>query len=185
MTLRIVSSIAPTEFLACVLAAAPLWIFSMTCSASPPSISTVRLISSVALRVSLASAFTSLATTAKVRPCSPARMASMVALSARILVVSAIWSISWLDRRTWSIAAAKPVTCSVSVSTRLRRLPISLSELLMSVVPSFRRSMARSESKRASSLASRTLLWSSSRARTVPCNSTYSLRRWPKESITP
>ncbi len=48
------------------------------------------LISSVALAVSLASSFTSLATTAKPLPASPARAASMVALSARSLVYGAI-----------------------------------------------------------------------------------------------
>ena len=49
-----------------------------------------RLISSVALAVSLASSFTSLATTAKPLPASPARAASMVAFSASRLVCCAI-----------------------------------------------------------------------------------------------
>ena len=52
-------------------------------------------ISSVALAVCEASAFTSWATTAKPRPASPARAASIVALSARRLVCSAIAVISF------------------------------------------------------------------------------------------
>src|SRR6185369_12588165 len=52
------------------------------------------LISSVALAVCAASAFTSWATTAKPRPASPARAASMVAFSARRLVCSAMPVIS-------------------------------------------------------------------------------------------
>ena len=47
------------------------------------------LISSVALAVCLASSFTSLATTAKPLPASPARAASMVAFSASRLVCCA------------------------------------------------------------------------------------------------
>ena len=54
-------------------------------------------ISSVALAVWLASAFTSEATTAKPRPDSPARAASMVALSASRLVCEAIEWISSHD----------------------------------------------------------------------------------------
>ena len=49
-----------------------------------------RLISSVAFAVSLASSLTSLATTAKPLPDSPARAASMVAFNARRLVCSAM-----------------------------------------------------------------------------------------------
>ena len=51
-------------------------------------------ISSVAFAVWLASSFTSLATTAKPLPASPARAASMVALSARRLVWPAMVLIS-------------------------------------------------------------------------------------------
>ena len=52
------------------------------------------LISSVALAVCAASSFTSDATTAKPRPASPARAASMVALSASRLVCPAMFEIS-------------------------------------------------------------------------------------------
>ncbi|MFK4572295.1 hypothetical protein ABIF94_003731 [Bradyrhizobium ottawaense] len=52
------------------------------------------LISPVALAVCSASALTSEATTAKPRPASPARAASMVALRARRLVWPAIWLMS-------------------------------------------------------------------------------------------
>ena len=53
-----------------------------------------RVISSVACAVWLARVFTSDATTAKPRPASPARAASIVALSARRLVCSAMARIS-------------------------------------------------------------------------------------------
>ena len=52
--------------------------------------STLRAMSSVARAVSCASSLTSLATTAKPLPASPARAASIVALSARRFVCSAI-----------------------------------------------------------------------------------------------
>ena len=60
-------------------------------------------ISSVALAVWLASAFTSEATTAKPRPDSPARAASMVALSASRLVCAAI---EWISCTTSPIFSA-------------------------------------------------------------------------------
>ena len=56
--------------------------------------STLAWMSSVALAVWLASAFTSDATTAKPLPCSPARAASMVAFSASRLVCPAMALIS-------------------------------------------------------------------------------------------
>ncbi len=58
--------------------------------------------SSVALAVSLASSFTSLATTAKPLPASPARAASMVALRASKLVC---WAIEVMTLITWPISA--------------------------------------------------------------------------------
>ncbi len=54
------------------------------------------LISLVALAVWLASALTSWATTAKPRPASPARAASMVAFNASRLVCSAMVVMSWV-----------------------------------------------------------------------------------------
>ena len=60
-------------------------------------------ISSVAFAVWLASAFTSEATTAKPRPDSPARAASMVALSASRLVWAAI---EWISFTTSPIFSA-------------------------------------------------------------------------------
>ena len=70
-------------------------------------------ISSVAFAVWLASAFTSEATTAKPRPDSPARAASMVALSASRLVCAAI---EWISLTTSPIFSA-PVesTCTVAL----------------------------------------------------------------------
>src|SRR6202044_706991 len=61
-----------------------------------------RLMSSVALAVSLASSFTSLATTAKPLPASPARAASMVALRASRFVW---WAIDVMTLMTWPISA--------------------------------------------------------------------------------
>ena len=166
-TLAIVFSIRATEARASPLALAPASIRVITTSASPPSASMVWAISSVALRVSLARLLTSAATTAKVRPASPARMASMVALRARMLVVSAILSISCAERRTCSIAAEKLVTCWPRASTNAINPAIWPSEDWINAVPSDRRSIARSDSRRASSLASATLVWSASSARTV------------------
>ena len=72
-------------------------------------------ISLVALAVWPASDLTSCATTAKPRPASPARAASMVALSASRLVCSAT---AWISVMTWpmrSLAAASP---SISATER-------------------------------------------------------------------
>jgi hypothetical protein len=66
--------------------------------------------SSVALAVSLASSFTSLATTAKPLPASPARAASIVALRANKLVCSAIE-----DQRT---PASQPADVPVRVKAQ-------------------------------------------------------------------
>ena len=60
-------------------------------------------ISSVAFAVWLASDFTSVATTAKPRPASPARAASMVAFSASRLVCAAI---EWISLTTSPIFSA-------------------------------------------------------------------------------
>ena len=68
----------------------------------------------VAARVSWASFFTSAATTAKLRPASPARAASMVALSASMLVLRAIVSMVEETVWTWFIADAKPAMRSPS-----------------------------------------------------------------------
>ncbi len=64
--------------------------------------SILRLISSVALAVSLASSLTSLATTAKPLPASPARAASMVAFRARRLVC---WAMEVMTLMTCPISA--------------------------------------------------------------------------------
>ena len=61
--------------------------------------------SSVALPVSFASCFTSLATTAKPFPASPARAASMVALSANRLVCSAIEVMTFTTSSLAALAA--------------------------------------------------------------------------------
>ena len=70
-------------------------------------------ISSVAFAVWLASSLTSEATTAKPRPASPARAASMVALSARRLVWLAMAPISRSTSPIFSPAAVRPATISV------------------------------------------------------------------------
>ena len=77
------------------------------------------LISSVALAVCVASVFTSAATTAKPRPASPARAASMVALSASRLVCSAIAVIS-LTTSPMRLAASdnSPMRASVASACR-------------------------------------------------------------------
>src|SRR5208337_5108591 len=64
--------------------------------------SILRLMSSVALAVSFANSFTSLATTAKPLPASPARAASMVAFRANRLVC---WAIEVMTLITWPISA--------------------------------------------------------------------------------
>ena len=179
-----VCSICATEFLAFFDASAPLSIWAITVFASSSSVSMVREISSVARRVSPARLLTSLATTAKVRPASPARIASIVALRARMFVVSAICSISCELLRTCSIAAAKPVTCWVSVSTRSSRSEIWPSDDWIISVPCPKRSIARSERRRASSLASETFCWSCSSSLTVPRRAVCSARRRSDVSMT-
>jgi hypothetical protein len=67
-------------------------------------------ISSVALAVCVASVFTSAATTAKPLPASPARAASIVALSASRLVCSAIAVISL------TTSPMRPAACSSSLT---------------------------------------------------------------------
>ena len=83
-------------------------------------------ISSVALAVWLASDLTSAATTAKPRPASPARAASMVALSARRLVCSAIAvislttsPISWAARDNLPMRPSVCCACSTAASAIL------------------------------------------------------------------
>ena len=93
-------------------------------------------ISSVALAVWPASAFTSLATTAKPRPASPARAASMVALSASRLVCSAMSVMSLttspmrpaasLSSLTVALVRSASLTALVGDGVRLRDLPVDL-----------------------------------------------------------
>ena len=70
-------------------------------------------ISSVALAVCTASDFTSEATTEKPRPASPARAASMVALSASRLVCPAMFRISSTTSPIFCAASASPVICAL------------------------------------------------------------------------
>ncbi len=97
-------------------------------------------ISSVALAVWLAKLFTSLATTAKPLPASPARAASMVALSASRLVCPAMLVMSWTTAPIRCAASASPRTVSLvrlaSVTAcpampveRVTKVPISRMEV--------------------------------------------------------
>jgi hypothetical protein len=72
--------------------------------------------SSVALAVCTASDFTSDATTANPRPASPARAASMVALSASRLVCPAMLRISSTTSPIFCAASASPVICALVAS---------------------------------------------------------------------
>ena len=101
-----------------------------------------------------------------------------------MLVVSAMSSMCCALRRTCSIAAEKLVTCWPSASTSSSRVLICASEDWISEVPSERRSMARSDRSRASSLASATLLWSASSAATVSRSASCSARSVSEERIT-
>ena len=95
--------------------------------------------SSVAREVWLASALTSDATTAKPRPVSPARAASMVALSASRLVCEAICEIrpttdpmrsvaSARERIDWLVRSASPTAARAMSTPLLACCPISLIE---------------------------------------------------------
>jgi hypothetical protein len=75
--------------------------------------------SSVAFAVCTASDLTSEATTAKPRPASPARAASMVALSASRLVCPAMSLISSTTSPIFCAAAASPAICALVVSASL------------------------------------------------------------------
>src|SRR4051812_33210199 len=100
-TLRAISlvvAVCSSTALAMVLEMSLIWLMiSLICPIAPTAsrvsvwiASIFWLMSSVALAVSLANSFTSLATTAKPLPASPARAASMVALRASRLVCCAI-----------------------------------------------------------------------------------------------
>ena len=81
----------------------PIWPIASTASRVSAWIASIlRLMSSVALAVCLASSLTSLATTAKPLPASPARAASMVAFSASRLVC---WAIEVMTLMTLPISA--------------------------------------------------------------------------------
>ena len=90
-------------------------------------------ISSVALAVCTASDFTSEATTAKPRPDSPARAASIVALSASRLVCSAMSRMS---------LTTSPIFCAASASPVIRVLVVSASPTAARTTSSVRVSCA-------------------------------------------
>ena len=79
-------------------------------------------ISSVARLVWPASAFTSLATTAKPRPASPARAASMVALSASRLVCSAMSVMSLMTSPMRPAASSSSMTAALVASASFTAL---------------------------------------------------------------
>ena len=91
-------------------------------------------ISSVALAVWLASVFTSEATTAKPRPASPARAASIVALSASRLVCSAMSLISRTTVPIFSVAALR-LSTSVLVAFACSVASLAILVLLSSWRP--------------------------------------------------
>ena len=119
-TLREISRVAePCSSIAAAIAV-PIWSISAMTSATLRIAVTVSSlaawiaaicseISVVALAVWPASDFTSEATTAKPRPASPARAASMVALSASRLVCSAM---------LWISVTTSPIFCAPSASAR-------------------------------------------------------------------
>jgi hypothetical protein len=103
-------------------------------------------ISSVALAVSLASSLTSLATTAKPLPASPARAASMVALRASRLVCCAMevmtlmtLPISTLDSPSlamvWLVDSATPTAALATLADSLALLAISRMEACICSLP--------------------------------------------------
>src|SRR5580658_2477132 len=89
------------------------------------------LMSSVALAVSLASSLTSLATTAKPLPASPARAASIVALSANRLVC---WAIDVMTLMTLPISAEDSPSLATVVLVLLATLTAWVATLVASVV---------------------------------------------------
>ena len=149
------SLIWPNPDWAARLRSTPVLISDVTALASRVSSPMVEAIWLVAARVSWASFFTSAATTAKLRPASPARAASMVAFSASMLVLRAIVSMVEETVCTWFIAEAKPAIRSPSWTTR------SVSPLKPWMVPSIASrpasslALACSRSSRASSVESR------------------------------
>ena len=70
--------------------------------------------------------FTSAATTAKLRPASPARAASTVALSARIVVCAAIWSTVATNFATSRLAVWMESTAACSSPAEVERWPVTL-----------------------------------------------------------
>src|SRR5262249_29344893 len=81
----------------------PIWAMASTAPLESPWMASIlRLMSSVALAVCLASSLTSLATTAKPLPASPARAASMVAFMARRFVC---WAMLVMTLMTLPISA--------------------------------------------------------------------------------
>jgi hypothetical protein len=90
---------------------------------------TVCVISSVAFAVCCASAFTSLATTANPLPASPARAASMVALSASRLVCAAMVLISLTTSETWLFDFSRLLMLAPAASASLTALDATCAEV--------------------------------------------------------
>ncbi|MNG02415.1 hypothetical protein D3C84_854430 [compost metagenome] len=98
-----VSVAEATAPLPCSTSRVPLPTVSAVCRVCCCMLAMVWLISAVDWLVRLASWRTSSATTANPRPCSPARAASMAALSASRLVCSAMVAITSVTRPTCSL----------------------------------------------------------------------------------
>ena len=81
------------------------------------------LISLAAVALRCASVRTSAATTAKPRPCSPARAASTAAFSARILVWKAMPSMT--EMISWTLAELAAMSCMVAIMRRMAWPPAS------------------------------------------------------------
>src|SRR5215510_11621416 len=138
------------------------------------------LISSVALAVCPASALTSVATTAKPRPASPARAASIVAFSASRLVCSAMAVIS-LTTSPMRLAALS----SALISTLVRAAsPTAFSAIILDWATWRSISITEDESSSAADAMSRTLLEASADDEVAPAvrfdASSATSARWPE-----
>ena len=105
MTISVNSAICPTKVL----------IFSLPSLESASLVRMSRITSSAAFLLLSASLRTSVATTANPRPCSPARAASTAALSARMLVCSAM-SFTYVMRDETSLSALSRLPLDSDIS---------------------------------------------------------------------